>query len=1653
MIKRFITYYLPLLLGAFLQATICFADECEVTYKAYTGRWDASHAFSFVTESDAYFSKGLFPEYGLPRPAFQLQQYTLQSGYDGSAGGVRFSYVVPEENPYLIIHYAISGHIGYGGHEPMYDCIRVLSKDGIVGCPFEFVSGENISAEISKGYIVNTTSSVFFDGYFPWRNLIYNLSNYVGQTVTIEGIAACCDNVKCRTTLYMAFENFGPQELCTNCGVTKISIPDGMSSYIWHKGSPDGPIVSREQEIYVDWKHIDDYYCTLYPPYCNGTPFLMTKRIKSVASFDYRVACGEEKDTLYLTNKSYMYYEDNPSKHIPCDTVSWDFGNGYSTSEFTPNPITFDHNGIYEISLQVGNKDFVCDSTQYVTFETGNVSHNDKVDTICDSQLPYEWRGKQYMSSGDYYDTLTNRWGCDSLLHLSLVVHPTTYSYSAFTIKKGESVSWQGDTYTDAGTYTKILKNVYGCDSILTLTLTLLEPVSSDTYLTLCPGHIPYVWNGVLCLGAGEYSAVLKTAFGQDSIARLHLSVGSPARSDTSAVICLSDFPFEWHGQKINKGGIYTDIMPSIAGCDSVVTFIITEKDCSQIEPTDHPLDPMPFLPIRDTLDTTICIGDTLMWHGIAYAHDTTARDTGYYSWYPLDSVYWVLELKTEVCCDTTYSTTDTTFLYDSLKLHPFMWFEKEYVEPGVYNDTILNTEGCDSIGSLLLRVIYKDSLYACGDEQVTFHTPWGDYDSKSDCECLNGYLLQTLDGEWLVDATLCVNRLYTDTVREDTVLCFGTSIEWHGITVDQTHEYEFHEPFQRLLTCDSIVYILNATVKPEPLNHPTDTAVCAGTIYTWTTYRDSLITAPGIYYDTLWTDHGCYSDTYVLTLTHKAHTTGDTTAYVCYNDLPYEWHGKTLTEACDTSWTTTNIAGCDSVVTLHLFVSPEPKSEHADTTICYGDMIDWHGQPISAEGTYYDTARVTMGNGQLCDSIWYELAVTIQKSDTTTNNISICTGGQYTWKRNGKPDRVISEAGEYWDTVRYVLTDCDSMIYHLTLQIEDINRDSISDKTCAGIPYLWRGRLLEVSGVYRDTAKAKTETECDTIYTLLLTINQPTSSDTTATACDSFAWHGVIYTESTNEPIWTTTNAAGCDSVITLHLTIHKSGIGEESKTICDKQLPFIWKGQEYNEAGDYTFDTLTVHGCDSVITLHLYVDTYTTGDTTATACESFTWHGRTYTESTDTATWTTINAAGCDSVVTLHLTINYATSSEMTIQICDEELPYTWNGKDYTAEGDYTYQTINAAGCDSTATLHLKVIRCCPDTVMRRQELSICDTLMPYTWVTWREVVVEETGSFADTLRNDLGCDSIIYTLTLDTFHCCAPLMAAIDVPDYICADAPYLPIEVKLLSGECASYSLHFTNPALNKMPFRDTTITIDVQYASDEPFILDIPVPDDPDDSTHYVRPDDNYKVSLTLHDRCGNSIIFGDSIFSVYYPSWVTDQHWDDVIALLNDRYNGGYTFSAVQWLRNGEVLLGEDNNLYIYLPHELWTNPNHERQDFLYQALLTRTDDGKTIPTCPLEPRHIDNTNVLSDPYISVTPTLVPKENPVVHVMTNTEGTYWVYDPVGKLLQTADYEPCEHSVFDINLYHVQTMYILVFTPRNEKKPLKHKYSVVKVLVE
>ena len=227
-------------------------------------------------------------------------------------------------------------------------------------------------------------------------------------------------------------------------------------------------------------------------------------------------------------------------------------------------------------------------------------------------------------------------------------------------------------------------------------------------------------------------------------------------------------------------------------------------------------------------------------------------------------------------------------------------------------------------------------------------------------------------------------------------------------------------------------------------------------------------------------------------------------------------------------------------------------------------------------------------------------------------------------------------------------------------------------------------------------------------------------------------------YYDATDEPV-----GISCHKVYELNLIIDQPGDGDDYKTICDTELPYTWKGIEFAAGGDQIFDTLTVAGCDSTITLHLIVKQSTTGEVYKTICDKelpYNWKGIDR-PSAGTYTFDTLNVAKCDSTITLHLTVLNSTTGDEYATICSSELPYSWKGIDRPSAGTYTFDTLNVANCDSTITLHLTVNQA---YTMPTEKVTSCNLYK------WRDVTYTETGIYYDSLTTKAGCDSV-YVLDL--------------------------------------------------------------------------------------------------------------------------------------------------------------------------------------------------------------------------------------------------------------------------------------------------------------
>ena len=219
------------------------------------------------------------------------------------------------------------------------------------------------------------------------------------------------------------------------------------------------------------------------------------------------------------------------------------------------------------------------DTTFTANFER-NISRQEIYDTICEGTT-YDFHGRDLTQAGIYSDTLQTINGCDSVIVLTLSVNHVYHDTINAAICEGSVYTENGFNESEAGTYTQNLQTVNGCDSIITLNLTVNSALTSIIDAEICEGTT-YSENGFEQSEAGTYTQTLQTSNGCDSIVTLNLSMKPNSTTTFTATVCEGTVYTE-NGFNASETGIYTRTMESANGCDSTITLDLTVNPSYQI--------------------------------------------------------------------------------------------------------------------------------------------------------------------------------------------------------------------------------------------------------------------------------------------------------------------------------------------------------------------------------------------------------------------------------------------------------------------------------------------------------------------------------------------------------------------------------------------------------------------------------------------------------------------------------------------------------------------------------------------------------------------------------------------------------------------------------------------------------------------------------------------------------------------------------------------------------------------------------------------------------------------------------------------------------------------------------------------------------------
>ena len=239
-------------------------------------------------------------------------------------------------------------------------------------------------------------------------------------------------------------------------------------------------------------------------------------------------------------------------------------------SVYTENGFNVSEAGTYTQNLQTVNG---CDSIVTLTLTVNSVESTNLTAAICEGSV-YTENGFNASEAGTYTQNLQTINGCDSIVTLTLTVNPVANTNLTAAICEGTTYTENGFNVSEAGTYTQNLQTIDGCDSIVTLTLTV-NPVANTTIAaTICEGTT-YTENDFNVSEAGTYTQNLQTIDGCDSIVTLTLTVNPVENTNLTAAIC-DGTTYTENGFNVSEAGTYTQTLQTVNGCDSIVTLTLT---------------------------------------------------------------------------------------------------------------------------------------------------------------------------------------------------------------------------------------------------------------------------------------------------------------------------------------------------------------------------------------------------------------------------------------------------------------------------------------------------------------------------------------------------------------------------------------------------------------------------------------------------------------------------------------------------------------------------------------------------------------------------------------------------------------------------------------------------------------------------------------------------------------------------------------------------------------------------------------------------------------------------------------------------------------------------------------------------------------------
>ena len=219
-----------------------------------------------------------------------------------------------------------------------------------------------------------------------------------------------------------------------------------------------------------------------------------------------------------------------------------------------------------------------CDSIVTVTVSAFPASSSTLNAKACPGSF-YTYNGVDLAVGQSQNFTLSNFMGCDSIVTVTVSAFQTSSSTLNAKACPGSFYTYNGVDLAVGQSQDFTLSNFLGCDSIVTVTVSAFPTSSSTLNAKACPGSF-YTYNGVDLAPGQIQNFTLTNSAGCDSVVTVTVSVLPTSSSAISVGVCAHE-TYTYAGVVLTENTTQDFVLTNSAGCDSVVTVTVFGKPSS----------------------------------------------------------------------------------------------------------------------------------------------------------------------------------------------------------------------------------------------------------------------------------------------------------------------------------------------------------------------------------------------------------------------------------------------------------------------------------------------------------------------------------------------------------------------------------------------------------------------------------------------------------------------------------------------------------------------------------------------------------------------------------------------------------------------------------------------------------------------------------------------------------------------------------------------------------------------------------------------------------------------------------------------------------------------------------------------------------------